>query len=278
MKEKEFVQNNQKLQPFCRARFYERLSSLCYRKLRQNYLSVSHKVVFLFLLSLCAEITLCFNAPVLRSVRINFPPAVILNTTGYNTKPLFFQQNPAYKNIAYFLRILHPSLLAPAQIYNRVILNNEAIPVYLPIVVFNLFISLIFLLIRDDRIIASIRIKLSPIKAQGPPYFEYLSTINALRIRTPYLCSSRIIQVSQKTPCLSVYIYNYRTSDFYKALSSLLSWPQPSPYSEFKSHKSNYQNSCLYFSQALLFSRASRTRKIIFKFRKEVMRLKIKPG
>jgi len=159
---------------FC-SRFYERLSSFCYRELKENYLSPARKIIFLFLLMLCAEITISLGAPVSRSVRINLPYATTLNITEHNPKLFFLGKNCAHKAGAFFVVALqYSSLLPQAHAYNSII------PASVKTAIFTLFASLTKLLMRDDRIIVDTEIKLSPIKAQGPPFFKRLFTANCL--------------------------------------------------------------------------------------------------
>lgn len=242
MEEGKFAQNLENLKPGVRARFYEHLSSLCYNKLRQNCLSVSHKFIFLFLLSLCAEITLYLNAPVMRSVRINFPQAIILNTTDYNPRPSSFTVNPAYQNKSQFLNISQFFFPVHAQLY------NTNIQFLLQALTLSLFLPPTLQLIRDDRIIADAKIKLSPIKAQGPP-LEIFSTTGALRIRTPYLCSSKIISTSQKLHC----------PNYYSNLTKFNYFFLP------ENKRIDYKNPYLCFSEGLLVSKTNQTGEIKYR-------------
>jgi len=177
---------------FC-SRFYERLSSFCYGKLRENYLSPSRKIIFLFLLMLCAEITLSLGAPVSRSVRINFPYTITLNITEHSPKLFFLGKNCAHP-AAFFVGALRYSSLAPqAHSYSSVISAS------VQAAIFTLFASFTQLLIRDDRIIVDTDIKLSPIKAQGPPFFEQLFTAHCLVSCPPqYLYYCVISTIFQK--------------------------------------------------------------------------------
>jgi len=153
---------------FC-SRFYERISFFCYNGLRKKYLSASRKITFLFLLMLCTEINFSLDAPISRSLHINVPYAATLNITEYNPKLFSFGENYIHKAHSFFMETLRYSLLVtPAHS------SDGFIPVSVRATVFVFFASLTQLLIYDDRIIGNCDIKISPIKAQGPPFLRYL--------------------------------------------------------------------------------------------------------
>lgn len=151
---------------FC-SRFYERLSLFCYGKLRGN-IAASRKIIFLFLLMLCTEVNFSLDAPVLRSVHINRPYANTLDISKHTSEIFSFGKNYPHSSGAIFITNLKYSSLA-AQARSRIndILNFIKNPV------FTIFSSLGKLLMRDDRVIIDTSVKLSPIKAQGPPYLDF---------------------------------------------------------------------------------------------------------
>jgi len=175
-----FAKTRKILQRSFGLRFYERLSSFCYRKLKENYLSPARKIIFLFLLMLCAEITVSLGAPVLRSVRINLPYATTLSITEHSQKLFFFGKNCTRKAGAFFVGALRYSSLMP-----KMHSYYDVISASVQSAIFTLFTSLTKLLMRDDRVIGDTEIKLSPIKAQGPPFFEHLFTENYLLLCLP---------------------------------------------------------------------------------------------
>jgi|GEM_PF-1307610 len=153
---------------FC-SRFYEKISFFCYNGLRKKYLSASRKITFLFLLMLCTEINFSLDAPISRSLHINVPYATTLNITEYNPKLFSFGENYIHKAHNFFMKTLRYSLLV-TQAHSC----DGFIPLSVKTTVFVFFASLTQLLIYDDRIIGNCDIKISPIKAQGPPLLRYL--------------------------------------------------------------------------------------------------------
>ena len=175
MKKRYFAKTRKVLQRSFGLRFYERLSSFCYSKLRENYLSPSRKIIFLFLLMLCAEITFSLGAPVSRSIRINVPYATTLDITECRPKLFSFGKSFTHKADAFFVVTLkHSSFMPQAYSYNRII--PASIQAFISI----LFASFTKLLMRDDRIVTACNIKFSPVKAQGPPFFKYPFTASYL--------------------------------------------------------------------------------------------------
>lgn len=191
MAQKYFAKTRKILQRSFGLRFYERLSSFCHRKLRENYLSPARKIIFLFLLMLCAEITISLGAPVLRSVRINVPYVTTLNITEHSQKLFFLEKNCAHKTgPSFVVASQYSSLMPQAHEYSSVI------PTFVKRAIFTIFVSLMKLLMRDDRIIVDTEIKLSPIKAQGPPFTEHLFSASYLLSgpsRHLYCCAISII-------------------------------------------------------------------------------------
>lgn len=173
---------------FC-SRFYERISFFCYNGLRKKYLSASRKITFLFLLMLCTEINFSLDAPISRSLHINVPYATTLNITEYNPKLFSFGENYIHKAHNFFMETLRYSLLV-TQTHSC----SNFIPASIKTVVYTFLASFTQLLIYDDRIIGDCDIKISPIKAQGPPFLKYLFPAHFLAFlpQYRYYCATSI--------------------------------------------------------------------------------------